>query len=280
VTAVAVVGLGAMGSRIARRLLDAGNDVVVWNRDPSKAHELVSAGAVAATSPADAARRADAVITMVSNPEALDAVVGGPEGIAAGADTGTTVIQMSTVGPEATAKLASALPEGTGLLDAPVLGSLSEVESATLTVFLGGPDELVRAWEPLLATLGTVLHVGGVGAGSAAKLVANATLVGTITLLGESIALADRLGLSRDVAFDVLAATPLAAQAERRRPAIESDDFPRRFALSLARKDADLIRTAAPDLRVVEAAREWFLQAEQAGGGDDDYSAVLKEILN
>jgi 3-hydroxyisobutyrate dehydrogenase/2-hydroxy-3-oxopropionate reductase len=279
VTTVAVVGLGAMGSRIARRLLDAGNDVVVWNRDASRAADLVSAGAAAASSPADAARRADGVITMVSNPAALQAVVEGPEGIAAGATPATTVIQMSTVGPTATAQLASMLPEGTGLLDAPVLGSLSEVESGTLTVFVGGRDELVRRWEPLLSTLGNVLHVGDIGAGSATKLVANATLVGTITLIGESLALADRLEIPRDVAFDVLAATPLAAQAERRRPAIESGEFPRRFALSLARKDADLILAAAEDLRLVNAAREWLVEAERAGLGDDDYSAVLKKII-
>ena len=278
-TAVAVVGLGAMGSRIARRLLDAGHDVVVWNRDASKADQLVSAGAVTVPSPADAARRSDAVITMVSNPDALDAVVGGPEGISAGTGKGTTVIQMSTVGPPATARVAAALPAGADLLDAPVLGSISEVESGTLTVFAGGPTELVRKWKPLLSTLGTVLHVGDVGAGSAAKLVANGALVGTITLVGESIALADRLGLPRDVAFDVLAATPLAAQAERRRPSIESGDYPPRFALSLARKDADLIRDAAADLRLLEAAREWFVRAEQAGRGDDDYSAVVSEIL-
>jgi 3-hydroxyisobutyrate dehydrogenase-like beta-hydroxyacid dehydrogenase len=279
VTTVAVVGLGAMGSRIARRLLDAGNDLVVWNRDASKADSLVSAGAVGASSPADAARRADAVIVMVSNPEALRAVVEGADGIAAGARPETTVIQMSTVGPEATAHVASALPDGTGLLDAPVLGSLSEVESGTLTVFVGGRDELVSRWEPLLSTLGKVLHVGDVGAGSAAKLVANATLVGMITLLGESLALADRLGIPRDTTFDVLAATPLGAQAERRRPAIDSGAFPPRFALSLARKDADLILAVAGDLRVVKAAREWLAEAERAGLGEEDYSAVLKEII-
>jgi 3-hydroxyisobutyrate dehydrogenase len=279
-TAVAVVGLGAMGSRIARRFLDAGHDdVVVWNRAASKADELVAAGAVAASSPADAARRSDALITMVTGPEALDAVVGGPEGIVAAASPSTTVIQMSTVGPHATARVAAALAEGTAFLDAPVLGSLSEVEAGTLTVFAGGPEELVRAWEPLLSILGHVVHVGEVGAGSAAKLVANATLVGTIALLGESIALADRLGLARDITFDVLAATPLAAQAERRRPAIESGEYPPRFGLSLARKDADLVLAAAEDLRVVRAAREWLVAAEHAGHGDDDYSAVLREII-
>lgn len=278
-TAVAVVGLGAMGSRIARRLIESGNEVVVWNRDASKADVLVARGALAASSPADATHRSDAVITMVTGPEALDAIVAGPEGIADAADPATTVIQMSTVGSAATERAASALPEGTGFIDAPVLGSLSEVESGTLIVFAGGPQALVREWEPLLSTLGRIIHVGDVGAGSAAKLVANATLVGTIALVGESIALADRLGLDRAVAFEVLAATPLAAQAERRRPAIESGEYPRRFGLSLARKDADLVLAAAEDLRVVRAAREWLAEAEGAGRGDDDYSAVLEEII-
>jgi 3-hydroxyisobutyrate dehydrogenase/2-hydroxy-3-oxopropionate reductase len=279
VTTVAVVGLGAMGSRIARRLLDAGHDLVVWNRDASKATDLLAAGAVEASSPADATGRAEGVITMVTGPDALEAIVEGPDGIAAGATPSTTVIQMSTVGPPATKRLVSQLPEGTGLLDAPVLGSVSEVEAGTLVVFAGGPRELVRRWEPVLSVLGRTVHVGDVGAGSAAKLVANATLVGTITLVGESIALADRLGLPRDVAFDVLAATPLAAQVERRRPAIESSEFPPRFALSLARKDADLVLAVADDLRVVEAARVWLAEAERAGLGEDDYSAVLKEII-
>jgi 3-hydroxyisobutyrate dehydrogenase/2-hydroxy-3-oxopropionate reductase len=280
VTDVAVVGLGAMGSRIARRLLDSGNDVVVWNRDAAKAGPLVEAGAVGAATPADAARRAGAVIVMVSDPEALRAVTEGPEGLAAGATADTTVIQMSTVGPEPVLRLASQLPDGVGLLDAPGLGSLSEVESGTLKVFVGGPPELVERWTPLLSTLGTVLHVGPVGAGSAAKLVANATLVGTIGLLGETVALADHLGISRDVTFEVLAATPLAAQAERRRQAIETGEYPTRFALSLARKDADLVLEAGPErLRMLRTAREWLDEAERSGHGEEDYSAVLAEII-
>lgn len=273
-TTVAVVGLGAMGSRIARRLLDAGNEVVVWNRDPAKAEPLVAAGAVRAATPAEAARAADAVVVMVSDPRALQEVADGPDGFTAAA---TTVIQMSTVGPDAVLRLASMVPD---LLDAPVLGSLSEVESGTLKVFAGGPNELVERWTPLLETLGTVLPVGPVGAGSAAKLVANATLVGTIALLGETLALGDHLGLAREVAFDVLAATPLSGQAERRRGAIESGEYPPRFALSLARKDADLVIDAGPErLRMLRAAREWLQEAERAGRGDDDYSAVLSEIL-
>ena len=185
-TTVAVLGLGAMGARFARRFLDAGHEVIVWNRTPEKAEDLVSRGAQPAASPAEAARSAEAVVTVVSDPAALRAVTEGPEGIAAGAGASTTVIEMSTVGPDAIRMLRSALQPETGLLDAPVLGSLSEAESGTLHVFVGGPEELAERWTPLLSALGEPIHVGPLGAGAATKLVANATLVGTMTLLGET----------------------------------------------------------------------------------------------
>jgi 3-hydroxyisobutyrate dehydrogenase-like beta-hydroxyacid dehydrogenase len=278
---VGVVGLGAMGSRVALRLADAGHELVVWNRDPAKAEPLVAAGAVAAESPADLARRVEAVITMVSDPGALADVTEGPEGVVAGLRE-ATLIQMSTVGPESIFRLASLVP-GDALLDAPVLGSLSEVESGTLNVFVGAAEEPFDRWLPLLSTLGTVLHVGPVGAGTAAKLVANTTLVGVIGVLGEALALADVLGLSREAAFDVLGKTALAQQAERRRPALERGEYPRRFALYLARKDAELILDAATkagvEMPVTEGARDWLADAEEAGLGDEDYSAVLARIL-
>jgi 3-hydroxyisobutyrate dehydrogenase-like beta-hydroxyacid dehydrogenase len=278
---VAVVGLGAMGSRIARRLLDSGHQLVVWNRNAARAGPLTEAGAVAAESPADAARQAEAVITMVSNPGALRDVTEGPTGVAAGASASVTVIQMSTVGTKATERLASVLPAGVGLLDAPVLGSVNEAETGALKIYASGPQPLVEQWTPLLSSLGEILYVGPVGAGSAAKLVANATLVGVIGVLGEALALAQGLGLPLDVAFEVLGTTALADQAKRRRPSVESGEYPARFTLSLARKDADLILDAAPglDLRVTEAARAWLAEAEAAGLGDEDYSAVLKKIL-
>lgn len=280
---VAVIGLGAMGSRFARRFLDAGHQVIVWNRTPERAAELVELGAAPATSPADAARRAEAVTTIVSDPPALKAVTEGPDGIAAGADASTTVIEMSTVGPAAVRRLASALPSEVGLLDAPVLGSLSEAEEGTLSVFVGGPASLAERWTPLLSALGSPVHVGPLGTGASAKLVANATLFGTLALLGEVVALADGLGLSRDVTWDVLAATPLAGPAERRRPSIESGGYSKRFALALARKDSQLIIDAAEeagvDVRVLEAARAWLAEADQAGFGDRDYSTVLAKII-
>jgi 3-hydroxyisobutyrate dehydrogenase/2-hydroxy-3-oxopropionate reductase len=113
--------------------------------------------------------------------------------------------------------------------------------------------------------------------------VANSTLFGVLGLLGEALALARGLGLSSDAAFEVLAVTPLAAQAERRRPSIEGGDYPTRFSLSLARKDADLIRDAAEavgaDLRLGAAARAWLAEAEEGDERDRDYSAVLAHIL-
>jgi 3-hydroxyisobutyrate dehydrogenase-like beta-hydroxyacid dehydrogenase len=281
VTKVAVVGLGAMGSRIAGRLIAAGNEVVVWNRDHTKTEPLTQAGATAAETPATAAGRADVVITMVSNPAALRSVTEGEDGVVAGAEDGTVIVQMSTIGPAPVLQLASALPPEIGLLDAPVLGSTAEAEAGSLHIFVGGDDELVERSSPLLSTLGKVHHVGPVGAGSAAKLVANSTLVGIIGVLGEALALARTVGLPDEVAFDVLATTALGAQAERRRDSVESGEYPPRFALSLAKKDADLILEAAPDadLRVMRAAQTWLADAERDGRGDQDYSAVLAEIL-
>jgi 3-hydroxyisobutyrate dehydrogenase-like beta-hydroxyacid dehydrogenase len=280
---IAVIGLGAMGSRIARRFLDAGHDVALWNRTSGRMAQLAELGAVPAATPAEAASRAEAVVTMVSDPAALRAVTEGRSGVAAGVGESATLIEMSTVGPVAVSRLASVLPPGTGLLDAPVLGSLAEAESGSLRIFVGGPASLVERWAPLLSVLGSPLRAGALGAGAAAKLVANTTLFGALGVLGEALALAEGLGLSRQAAYEVLAATPLAGQAERRRAQIETGEYPTRFSLSLARKDADLIAEAAAaagvDLRLAAAARTWLAEAEDAGWGDRDYSAVLARIL-
>ena len=283
-TTIAFIGLGGMGRRMARRLLDAGHDLVVWNRTPQRADDLVAHGARAAASPADAARAADLVITMLAHPTALRQVTEGPDGILAGAAAPTTIAEMSTVGPAAVRRLAAALPEGVGLLDAPVLGSHPQAEAGQLRIFVGGPDPLARRWMPTLDALGTPTHVGPLGAGAAAKLVANSTLFGVLAILGEALALAEGLGLSRDVAFDVLSATPVGAQADRRRTAVESGDVPLHFPLSLAHKDADLVTSAAEAahvrLPVAEAARSWIVAAEEAGLGDQDYSRVLAHIVD
>ena len=124
----------------------------------------------------------------------------------------------------------------------------------------------------MLETLGKPVYVGPSGSGAAAKLVANSTLLTVIGAVGEAVALADALGLSREAAFELLGRTALAEQAERRRPALESGEFPPRFPLRLARKDAELIAELGLDLRLVEAARSWLSETD---GEDRDYSAVL-----
>jgi 3-hydroxyisobutyrate dehydrogenase-like beta-hydroxyacid dehydrogenase len=278
-TAVGFVGLGAMGSRMALRLLEAGNDLTVWNRTAEKSEPLVRAGAVAARTPAEAAAGSELVITMVSDPEALAAVTGGPDGLHAGVGTGKLLVEMSTVGPGAVRELAAGLPAGARMVDAPVLGSLTEIEEGSLRIFAGGDGEDVERAQPTLAVLGEVVHVGPLGSGAAAKLVANLTLVGTLSLLGEAVALGEALGLETDVVFDTLGATPLASQADRRRKSLEAGTFERRFGLELAAKDAALVAAAGAgnglELRVAEAARAWFELAEKEGWGELDYSAVL-----
>jgi 3-hydroxyisobutyrate dehydrogenase/2-hydroxy-3-oxopropionate reductase len=270
VARVAVIGLGGMGSRIARRLGDAGHDLTVWNRTREKADAF---GAQVAASPAEAASGAEVVITMVADPPALAAVTEGPEGVAAGAGEGTTAIEMSTVGPSAIERLRSALR--VDLLDAPVLGSLSEAEGGTLSIFVGGDEAVFERNRALLEALGRPIYIGPSGSGAAAKLVANSTLITVIGAVGEALALANALGLPREKAFEVLGTTALAAQAERRRPALESGEYPPRFPLRLARKDADLIAELGLDLRLTEAGRSWLAEA---GDGEQDYSAVLERI--
>jgi 3-hydroxyisobutyrate dehydrogenase-like beta-hydroxyacid dehydrogenase len=274
VSDVAVVGLGGMGSRMARRLLDAGNRLVVWNRTTAKAQPLVGLGASLAATPAEAASGAEVVVTMVADPEALRTVTEGADGVGAGAGEGTTAIEMSTVGPAAVERLASVLSGP--LLDAPVLGSLSEAEAGTLSIFVGGEEGVFERHRELLEVLGKPLYLGPTGSGAAAKLVANSTLFNLIGAIGEALMLGEALGLSRERSFEVLARTALAEQAERRRQALESGEFPSRFPLRLARKDADLIADEHLDLRLTMAARSWLAEA---GDSDQDYSAVLLRIL-
>jgi 3-hydroxyisobutyrate dehydrogenase/2-hydroxy-3-oxopropionate reductase len=257
-----------MGSRIARRLAEANHELTVWNRTRSKAEAL---GLPVAETPADAAAGSEVVITMVADPAALEAVTKGPGGLA---QADTTLIEMSTVGPAAIERLRSVFAGP--LLDAPVLGSVSEVESGSLSIFVGGEREVYERWSDLLSALGKPLYVGSSGSGAAAKLVANTILIDLIATLGEAVALGEALGLSRETAFEVLGRTPLADQAERRRPALESGEFPPRFPLRLARKDADLIAEEGLDLRVTEAARSWL---HDSTADEQDYSAVLKTIL-
>ncbi|MBQ0892678.1 NAD(P)-dependent oxidoreductase [Micromonospora sp. U56] len=281
-TTITWLGLGAMGTRMARRLVHAGHDLTVCNRSPGGADALKAVGAHVGATPAEAVRNAKTVFVMLADPASLHMVTEGATGIAAGTGAGATVVDMSTVGPAAEGRLRAALPDEINLLDAPVLGSLTEADAGTLTLLVGGAAEAIAPVRQLLSILGDIIHLGPAGTGAAAKLIANFSLLGTVGVLGEVLALADGLGLPREVTWRVLAHTPLAAQADRRRPVVEADAYVPRFPLALARKDADLVVDAADaagaDVRLARATRSWLADAEAAGLGARDYTALLGHI--
>jgi 3-hydroxyisobutyrate dehydrogenase-like beta-hydroxyacid dehydrogenase len=281
-TRIAFLGLGQMGAPMAARLLEAGHELTVWNRTPAKADPLVERGARRATSPEQAARGAEAVITMLATPEVLRRVLFGEDGAASGADRGSTLIEMSTMGPEVVREIARRLPEGVELVDAPVLGSVPQAADGTLKVFVGGSDQAFRRWQPVLESFGTPMHVGPPGAGAAMKLVANSTLGALMSGLGEALSLAEGLGLDLSDVLDVLADSAIGVTVRSKRDLIDSGVYPPRFKLTLAAKDLGLVTEAATgagrDLRVARAARSWLEEADRAGFGDLDYSAVTAHI--
>ena len=279
---LAFCGLGRMGAPMANRLLESGEELVVWNRTPERAGSLVERGARQAATPAEAASSADAVITMLSTPEALEAVVLGDDGAASGLHEGQTLIDMSTVGPDAVRDLAGRLPDGVGVLDAPVLGSVTQAEEGSLKIFVGGPDDLFERWRPVLDHLGQPVHFGPLGAGAAMKLVANAVLGALMSALGEALALADTLELDQGLVLDALSESPIGRTTRSKREHVESDEYPPNFALRLAAKDLRLVTDAAEksgfDAKLASAARAHFEAAERAGLGELDYSAVIAQI--
>ena len=279
-TAIAFLGLGAMGVPMAERLIEAGEEVTVWNRTPERAERFAGRARVAAT-PAEAAAGADAVVTMLAAPDAVEAVVL-DQGTAAAMRPGATLVEMSTIGPDALAGLASELPDGIELIDAPVLGSVPNATDGTLKVMVGASDEQFERWQPTLSALGTPIHVGPRGAGAAMKLVVNSTLAGQIAVLGEALLLADRLGLEQEPVAEVLLGSPIGPALSRKLDAVRSGSFPPSFKLELMSKDVRLFLDAAEkrgvDPRVAVAVAAWLDDAESEGMGALDYSALIAAI--
>lgn len=280
---VAVVGLGRMGEPLARRLMGSGREVVVWNRTASRTTAVRAAGARVASTPREAAEGASVVITMVADPAALRAVTAGPDGVGAGMRAGAVLAEMSTVGVSAIEELRALLAPSVGLVDTPVYGSTAQVEAGELHVFAGGTERDVAAVRPVLAEVGQVVHVGPLGSGAAAKLVANTALMGVTAVLGEALALAESLGLPLESAFDILGPTPLGPQAARRRGDIEGDRYPTGLPLRLAVKDLDLVLAATTrgslPMAMTSGAHRLFESASAAGWSEHDYTAVLGHLL-
>jgi 3-hydroxyisobutyrate dehydrogenase-like beta-hydroxyacid dehydrogenase len=267
-TAVAVLGTGHMGAPIARRLLATGHRVTVWNRTPSRTGEIPGAGVAA--SPADAARDAEVAIVMVTDAAAVDAVLFGRDGAAPALRPGTSVVQMSTIGPAEVREVARRLPPGVGLVDAPVAGSVGAAESGGLTVLAGGDEATIRRVAAVLEALGTVRRCGGVGDGAALKLVFNTALVTGLAALADTLAVARSVGVDRAAALDALAGSALGAAVNRVHSRGAS------FSLALAGKDVHLALGAlggveAPVARA--AARAMRAMPDQTA----DISELIRE---
>jgi len=207
------VGLGVMGGRMAKRLLDAGHRVIGYNRTRAKARWLADAGLRLADSPREVAAQADVVFTMVTDSPALDAVCRGPDGILAGLRRDAVHVEMSTVSPEAVRTLADeAATRGAHLLDAPVSGSPATLEAGQLSFMVGGDPATLERVRPYLAAIGPGLtHVGPVGLAKAMKVAINQGLAVQMVAFAEAVLLAEKAGIARERAVEALLKSVLAS---------------------------------------------------------------------
>lgn len=278
-TRIALLGQGRMGVPMAHRLLAAGHQVTVWNRTSDKCASAAEAGARTAATPAEAVRDAELVITMLRDAPAVEAALFGADQAAAAIAPGSVLAEMSTIGPEAVADLRRRLPSEVRLVDAPVMGSVPQATAGQLQILVGGAEEDVARCSEAFAALGTATRIGPLGAGAAAKLVANAANMATFTLVGEVLALGDRLGVPEDTALQLLSRSAVGTFIERFRERIGNPSFPTQFALALAEKDLALAVQAGLDpAGVIGAARQHLAAAAADGLGDRDISAVIADI--
>lgn len=279
---VAFLGLGAMGSRMARHVLTAGHDLVVWNRTVGKAADLVAAGAREAGSPAEATHDADVVVLMLFGPDSVREVL--PQI----AREGLLVIDSTTVGPQAARDLgALAVEHGARYADAPVAGSLGPAEQGTLGVLVGCPEQDWPDVEPVVTLWGDpqrVRRVGDVGAGNAVKVVVNQGIGVLAAGLGEALRLSRDLGLDRRLVLDLLGSGAYGWLLGQKRSMLEADDYsPAQFSLDLLSKDLDLALRAAggeTDLAVTRSALEHAHDALKAGHAGEDYAALVAHVAD
>jgi len=281
---VAFLGIGTMGHAMATRALGAGIPTIVWNRDPVAARDLEDLGAEVAESPADAARRAAIVVTMVTDADVVLAIAK-VQGMLAALAQDAIWVQMSTIGVagiERVENLVEAERPDVILVDAPVSGSKVPAEQGQLTIFGSGPEAVRSRLGPLFEALGRrTVWVGPVGTGSKLKLVANAWLALAAEAVNTSVALAHQLGLETESVTNALDGGPLvspwqAAKLDR----IAQGDFSAQFALSLALKDVHLALEAAGGERfqaLACLADEWQ-EVVDLGLGDSDLTVVAQAL--
>ena len=282
-TTVGVVGTGRMGSAISRAIRSAGFDLILWNRTRAPCDSLAAElGCRSVATPAEVSGGSDVTISMLADGDAVDAVYGGSDGVIAGARAGSVVVDSSTVPPAVLRRHEAAIRgRGAGVIDAPVSGSVSLAESGKLTLMVGGEMADFERARPVLGAYGNRLfHLGPVGTGAAMKLAVNTVIFGLNQALAEGLVLAERAGIRREWAYDVLAASAVGAPyVEYKRAAfLDPDSTPVAFAAELAAKDLRLIGGLAADLGLELPQSKVDLDVMDAllslGQGDKDFSAV------
>lgn len=283
---VGVAGLGKMGAAIAARLMECGHEVIVWNRSADKTKPLADAGAKVAASPAGLAAQADAILTILTDAAAIDAVYHGPSGLLSGDVKDKLFIEMSTVQPETEVALAEKVRgKGAAFVECPVGGTTGPARQGKLFGFAGGSEADVARAKPLLDQLcRRIEHVGEVGAGSSMKLAINLPLMIYWQALGEALAISRHLKIEPARLMDILADTSGASTAVKNRgPNIASwlggGDFgPVTFNLDDARKDIRTMiaqgKALSVDLPLIERTLACFDEASAAGYGQKDGSGV------
>lgn len=279
------VGLGVMGGRVAQRLMNAGHQVTGHNRTRAKAEPLIEAGLVWSDTPRQVAEAADIVFSMVTNTAAVEAITGGPDGILAGLGPGKLYIDMSTASPTLSRHLATqAEAKGAHMLDAPVSGSVSTLESGKLSIMVGGSEEAFERALPVLQDIGPVVtHVGDNGMAVSMKIATNLSLAVQMLAFSEAVLLAERSGIKRETAVEVLLNSVIASpMVKYRGPFVLGMPDEAWFDCNMMQKDLLLAMEMGRQLNVptpTSSLTNEFLTAARGMGLDKKDFAVVFEVL-
>jgi 3-hydroxyisobutyrate dehydrogenase len=284
---VAILGLGTMGAGMAANLVKAGFSLSVYNRTAEKAQALMGAGARFASTPAEAARDASVIISMLADDAASREVWLGKDGALAAARKGAILIESSTLTSGWVAEFARlAEQQGAEVLDAPVTGSRTQAEAGQLSFLVGGKETALGAATPVLKSMSKeIVHLGPVGSGAKMKLINNFLCGVQVASLAEGLAWIERSGLDADKALSILKAgapgSPLLAAISAR---MISQTYTVNFLLKLMTKDLLYAQNEAAqcdvDLKTAEVARSLFEIAIEQGFGDKDMASVIEPIRN
>ena len=279
------IGLGTMGGKMVRRLLNAGHTVTGYNRTRSRGDWLVDMGMLWGDTPRQVAEVADVTFTMVANTQALEAVTGGPDGVLAALGPGKVYIDMSTVSPAASRSLSLQVRErGAQMLDAPVSGSAVTLDAGQLSVMVGGEYEVYEAMKPILQDIGpTVDYVGENGLAATMKVAVNLSLPIQILSFCESLLLAEKSGIPREAALTALLNSVVASPALKYRfpLAVDPPEEPL-FDVTMIQKDLMLALDMGRDLEVpmpTSAITNEYLNVCRAQGFSDQDFAILYTVM-